>query len=245
MNKTEKDPEDEAFEELARRQGEWGLQGSRKHQILRYAENAERNQALADQEFILHDEENEGGWSDWVCPKPDSYLMKCCDCGLVHEMQTRVAKYEPKPSDTFVVPNDPDLQTQFRMRRHEVLKTTPPQRTGMIEILKQAIDYIENVPDDRDGVGHIDRHALVAALKEQLAQPEPIQSLQCFHCQVTIETLNDKVMHLMAERTWVGLTDEEKNDCLVSADPCETLAEPEARQLIEDVEQALKEKNNG
>jgi len=42
----------------------------------------------------------------------------------------------------------------------------------MIEVLKQAIDYIENVPDDRDGVGHIDRHALVAALKERLAQPE-------------------------------------------------------------------------
>ena len=38
---------------------------------------------------------------------------------------------------------------------------------------------------------------------------EPIQSLQCFHCQVTIETLNDKVMQLMAQRTWVGLTDEE------------------------------------
>ena len=44
-------------------------------------------------------------------------------------------------------------------------------------------------------------------------------------------------------RTWVGLTDDEKNDCLVSADPCEALAEPEARQLIEDVEQALKERN--
>jgi hypothetical protein len=42
----------------------------------------------------------------------------------------------------------------------------------MIEVLKQAIDYIENVPDDRDSVGHIDRHALVAALKERLAQPE-------------------------------------------------------------------------
>jgi hypothetical protein len=41
----------------------------------------------------------------------------------------------------------------------------------MIEVLKQAIDYIENVPDDRDSVGHIDRHALVAALKERLAQP--------------------------------------------------------------------------
>ena len=46
-------------------------------------------------------------------------------------------------------------------------------------------------------------------------------------------------------RKWVGLTDDEKNDCLVSADPCEALAEPEARQLIEDVEQALKEKNCG
>ena len=31
--------EDEAFEELAKRQGDWGLQGSRKHQIMRYLEN--------------------------------------------------------------------------------------------------------------------------------------------------------------------------------------------------------------
>lgn len=38
--------EDEAFEELSRRQGDWGLQGSRKHQIMRYAETAERNAVL-------------------------------------------------------------------------------------------------------------------------------------------------------------------------------------------------------
>ena len=38
--------EDEAFEELAKRQGDWGLQGSRKHQIVRYAENAERNAVI-------------------------------------------------------------------------------------------------------------------------------------------------------------------------------------------------------
>lgn len=38
--------EDEAFEELAKRQGDWGLQGSRKHQIMRYAENAERNAVI-------------------------------------------------------------------------------------------------------------------------------------------------------------------------------------------------------
>ena len=38
--------EDEAFEELAKRQGDWGLQGSRKHQIMRFAENAERNAVI-------------------------------------------------------------------------------------------------------------------------------------------------------------------------------------------------------
>jgi len=38
--------EDEAFEELAKRQGDWGLQGSRKHQIMRFAENAERNRVI-------------------------------------------------------------------------------------------------------------------------------------------------------------------------------------------------------
>ena len=41
-----KTEEDEAFEELSRRQGDWGLQGSRKHQIMRYAENNARNEVI-------------------------------------------------------------------------------------------------------------------------------------------------------------------------------------------------------
>lgn len=45
------------------------------------------------------------------------------------------------------------------------------------------------------------------------------------------------------KRTWVGLTEEDKNDCLVSADPCECLAKPESHQLMEDVEAKLREKN--
>jgi hypothetical protein len=45
------------------------------------------------------------------------------------------------------------------------------------------------------------------------------------------------------QREWVGLTEEDKNDCLVSADPCECLAKPESHQLIEDVEAKLREKN--
>jgi hypothetical protein len=41
-----KTEEDEAFEELSRRQGDWGLQGSRKHQIMRYVENSARNEVI-------------------------------------------------------------------------------------------------------------------------------------------------------------------------------------------------------
>ena len=41
-----KTEEDEAFEELAKKQGDWGMQGSRKHQILRYIENTERSAVI-------------------------------------------------------------------------------------------------------------------------------------------------------------------------------------------------------
>ena len=45
------------------------------------------------------------------------------------------------------------------------------------------------------------------------------------------------------EKQWVGLTDEERNACLVEADPCEALLEHEAWQLMVDIEAKLKEKN--
>jgi hypothetical protein len=38
-----KTEEDEAFEELAKKQGDWGMQGSRKHQILRYVQDQKYN----------------------------------------------------------------------------------------------------------------------------------------------------------------------------------------------------------
>jgi hypothetical protein len=45
--------EDEAFEDLAKRQGDWGMQGSRKHQILRYAENVESKEtSMTDKEAM-------------------------------------------------------------------------------------------------------------------------------------------------------------------------------------------------
>ena len=62
---------------------------------------------------------NDDGWCDWVCPKPIGYLMQCCDCGLIHEMELRVAKYQPRPCEVFEVVSDPDLEVQFRMKRRD------------------------------------------------------------------------------------------------------------------------------
>jgi hypothetical protein len=45
------------------------------------------------------------------------------------------------------------------------------------------------------------------------------------------------------KKEWQGLTDEERNACLVAADPCECLADPEALQLMIEIEAKLKEKN--
>jgi hypothetical protein len=70
------------------------------------------------QDFIKHEVENEGDWSEWVNPKPEQYFMKCCDCGLVHEMQFKVAKYSEGDECEFVA--DANLQAVFRARRHEV-----------------------------------------------------------------------------------------------------------------------------
>jgi hypothetical protein len=45
--------EDDAFEDLAKRQGDWGMQGSRKHQIMRYAENVESKGTSMTQDEII------------------------------------------------------------------------------------------------------------------------------------------------------------------------------------------------
>jgi hypothetical protein len=77
-------------------------------------EQAEKQEGLP-QDFIVHEVEKEGDWSEWVCPDPEQYFMKCCDCGLVHEMQFKVVKYSV--GDKCVGVNDPDVRGIFRARR--------------------------------------------------------------------------------------------------------------------------------
>lgn len=65
----------------------------------------------------------EDGFTDWICPTPKGYLMQCCDCNLIHEVETRVAKYEPRPSENYEVVEDPDMQAQWRMKRRDDLNS--------------------------------------------------------------------------------------------------------------------------
>ena len=61
--------------------------------------------------------------------------------------------------------------------------------------------------------------------------------VQCHNC--------GQVYTAPPQRTWVNLTDEDRNDCLVEADPCECLATPEAQELMRCVEAKSKELNHG
>jgi hypothetical protein len=63
----------------------------------------------------------EDGWSDWVCPRPQGYLMQCCDCELIHEVDFRVVRYESENSEVYEVVDDPNLQAQMRLRRRDDL----------------------------------------------------------------------------------------------------------------------------
>jgi hypothetical protein len=90
------------------------------------------------QDFTKHEVESFDDWSGWVSPDPEQYFMKCCDCGLVHEMQFKVAKYSEGDKCEFVA--DADLQAVFRARR-----TAPPQRKPLTDeemgkLLRQFYD---------------------------------------------------------------------------------------------------------
>jgi len=62
------------------------------------------------------------------------------------------------------------------------------------------------------------------------------------HAMQEVQRLGQEIEQ---ERTWVNLTDKDRNDCLVEADPCECLATPEAQELMRCVETKLKELNHG
>jgi hypothetical protein len=90
------------------------IEQTEKQEAWKTSDTAYRPDGLP-QDFIVHEVENEGDWSEWVCPDPEQYFMKCCDCGLVHEMQFKVVKYSVGDECDGV--DDPDVRGIFRARR--------------------------------------------------------------------------------------------------------------------------------
>ena len=82
------------------------------------------------------------------------------------------------------------------------------------EALKMALEYVELVPDDRYNAEHIDREALITAIKEALAQPE--QEPVAFASHGVVNWIADKQfqheadLYTTPQRTWVGLTEDDK-----------------------------------
>ena len=59
------------------------------------------------------------GWTRWINPRMKSYLFKCCDCGLTHELQFRIffeTKCGKQKMGTLIL--DPSFKVDFRARRH-------------------------------------------------------------------------------------------------------------------------------
>jgi len=65
-----------------------------------------------------------GGWTEWVCPTK-GYLMKCCDCGLVHELQFKVFAETNQKRGRFEIVELPwPLRAMFRARRSRSPETS-------------------------------------------------------------------------------------------------------------------------
>lgn len=64
-----------------------------------------------------------GGWSEWVNPKLDSFLFKCCDCELIHQLQFGVFLKRNEKRGAYEIFNLPDnFGVKFRARRFTIPK---------------------------------------------------------------------------------------------------------------------------
>ena len=195
--------------------------------------------ARRDSEFFTHCVDQPYDWSDWVCPDPKSYLMKCCDCGLVHEAQFGVVRYKSDTDreDCDMV-DDPNLQAVFRMRRSEQWSPADmAHRAGgltMEQPARQVVDSNEKAgaymearlwefidmaaawpkasPDPRTW-DHVMVYAPKPAQQEPVAVVSGYYGGQCVILPIDPARIFNSNTALYtsppAQRTWVDLTDEE------------------------------------
>jgi hypothetical protein len=62
---------------------------------------------------------DEEGWSDWIHPLP-GYLMQCCDCGLIHDMEFAIVPRSDVAGDgSFNEGENEQHMIIFRAKRHD------------------------------------------------------------------------------------------------------------------------------
>lgn len=98
------------------------------------------------------------GWSEWIHPLP-GYLMQCCDCGLVHEMEFAVGERAGQ-SGALNEGESEDSVILFRARRHEPSSAEQVERDSpgdAKDLLLALLSQIKN-SDYKDKYGHPIEH---------------------------------------------------------------------------------------
>ena len=183
-----------------------------------------QDKKLAQPEFIKHEVKSADDWSEWVCPDPKNYLMKCCDCGLVHETQFGVVRYksETEREDCDMV-DDPNLQAVFRMRRSE--EWTPEDkahRSGGLPMAQSEQEPVAWIWEKEDGYTSIETHSL----DDEDMKNVGVKSIKPLYTAPP-------------QRTWVGLTLDERIELAQDVD----WAIGAYCEYAEKIEAKLKEKN--
>lgn len=159
--------EDEAFEELSRRQGDWGLQGSRKHQIMRYVKNVEIKgtsmtlEALKKMYQLLLTEPH----SPTVCTQLERIARKALAEHAMSEVQRLGQEIEQEPvaikcmkewieylkrksdfGQHMKIPSEMSAGTcwELALELEQFINTTPPQHTW-VGLTEQDLDYLCNL----------------------------------------------------------------------------------------------------
>jgi hypothetical protein len=74
--------------------------------------------------FKIEKQEHNRAWTKWITPKMTNYKLKCCDCGLVHQINFRVAKVIKTYKDgTFIWKPLPKAEYRVAMKAKRI--TTP------------------------------------------------------------------------------------------------------------------------
>ena len=157
--------------------------------------------------FITHNVEKPYDWSEWVCPDPKNYLMKCCDCGLVHEAEFGVVRYksETEREDCDMV-DDPNLQAVFRMRRSE--EWSPEDTAHRSGGLPMAQPEQKPVAYDKT-----EMNCFVQDLYDK-----KMQEGKHGHYETMFHVVHQAIKRVPPQRTWVGLTAEQMRECNMDGD---------------------------